>query len=147
MKESDKPKHIEAATAMVGELFKVLRIESINWRPHMPMVGVKHIAEASDRHGGKISHDVFDKVGCQHQDHRGGSFCGLKYDEHACDIAMMLQLKQHRTNSQVKTMLSELGTYLEGNGIDGIVFVDTPERYRIAKDADSESDSGAGQGD
>jgi hypothetical protein len=39
----------------MGDLFVPLSVESINWNPHPPTVGVRCVTEASDNHGGALT--------------------------------------------------------------------------------------------
>jgi hypothetical protein len=53
----------------------------------------------------------------------------LSYDEHKFDRVLFLQLRRHATNEEASKLLKDLAPTLEQNHIDGVSFVETPEKF------------------
>lgn len=106
--------------------FTVKSIENINHKPHPFMIGGRHIIFASDNYNGILGEAcIKDKQfpKCSH------SMCNLKYEEHTSDKVLFLSLVRELTNKEVQEALKKLP--LKENKIDGISFVETPEKFRI----------------
>lgn len=126
---------------LLAELFKVEGINEINWKvdghPGHPFtIGTEHVVHANDHHGGMLGEPTVQKIGCAFQDRSHGLKCGRPYTSHTHDSVLFLKLKGHALESRVKEILSNaqvLDTMAQAK-IDGFVFVETPEKFRIHKE-------------
>jgi hypothetical protein len=130
MDKETEAKVIAEAKEVMGDLFVPLSVESINWNPHPPTVGVRCVTEASDNHGGALTEAVFDKVGCEHTEFGRGR-CGLPMSAHKCDVVLFVKLTRNCDKQEAQTTLSRVVPILEKYKIDGFTFVETPEKFRI----------------
>jgi len=95
-------------------------VTCINHRPHMYMVGSKHIGYASDRHNGILDERTLETIPCAHPK------CRTSYSGHTYDTVMLLKLKRNATNKEIQTVLKEaVDLGMEADGIDGFVFIKT----------------------
>ena len=108
-----------------SELLTLKSIASVNHKPHVYVIGPKHIAYASDHCGGILGKETCEKVGCAHPG------CNTSYDEHTSETVMFIQLKKDCKNQEINDFLKTMVEDMELNKIDGIVFIDTTEKFRI----------------
>jgi hypothetical protein len=100
---------------------------------HPYTIGPKHIIHAFKHHGGSLgvsSIEEMEKAGpsCAHPG------CRAYYHEHKSDRAMFLQLTCNLTNKETGDLLYPVRIQLlEPEKIDGLSFIETPEKYRIAE--------------
>lgn len=109
-----------------NDLFLAKNIIDINHKPHLFMIGAKHIEAA----GKFIDEHVCRKVGCAHPG------CNIPYDKHTHDTVLCLQLKRNGTQEEANAALMPLGAILTEDKIDGLLFIETPEKFRIAQPND-----------
>lgn len=108
-------------------------VNTVNFKPHPYTIGPKHINYASDHCGGILGEDVCKKVPCAHSDRY--SSCKLSYDQHTYDTVLFLSLTRNVTEEEVKEVLNpKFGNFMEENGLDGVAFLETPQKYRITND-------------
>ena len=90
------------------------------------MLGPEHIAFCADNYGGRLGDACL-------ADRRfpicAQLGCFLRYEEHKSNRVLFLSLVRNLSNEKVKKILKDLP--LTENKIDGICFVETPEKYRI----------------
>lgn len=105
----------------------IKNVTSINHKPHPFTVGTRHVVEASEHHGGILGEEVMRKIACAHRN------CTLSYDQHTSDKVALVQQKRNCTTQEMQTWLKNLveAGWATEVGIDGFVFLDTPEHYRI----------------
>ena len=116
------------------ELLKIFektsfKFESIHWvnhNPHPFMIGPKHVIEASKNHMGMLGKEVFRKIPC------ASPCCNVPYDEHTYDTICFVSLKKDITNEEAQKDLKKINVFMmEHDLIEGYVFVDTKEKFRI----------------
>jgi hypothetical protein len=112
--------------AKTQDLFTVKSVTEVNHQPHQYMIGPKHITHAGDKHGGMLGLETLRAVRC------AVPHCQLSYDEHKFDRVLFLQLRRHATNEEASKLLKDLAPTLEQNHIDGVSFVETPEKFRFS---------------
>jgi|WetSurMetagenome_2_1015567.scaffolds.fasta_scaffold50434_6 hypothetical protein len=120
---------------LVGEIFSPAGVQEINWKvdgqPGHPFtIGPKHVAYASDHCSGMLGQEVCEKIGCAHPK------CGKPYGSHTHDTVLLLKLKGPAIESKVKEVLfnAQVTNLMAQAKIDGFVFVETPEKFRITKE-------------
>jgi len=135
MNDTEKQQLVKELAPFVDPLFTVEGINEINWKvngqPGHPFtIGPKHVAEASDNHHGMLGQEVCEKIPC------AARKCKQPFSAHTHDTVLFLKLKCHAIESQVKEILVNPGleTIMNRNKIDGFVFVETPEKFRITKE-------------
>lgn len=64
--------------------------------------------------------------------------CGGDYKEHTRDRVLVVYLKRDASESEARTHLQPLEVAFEADGIDGLIFIDTPEGFRIRDDNGNE---------
>jgi hypothetical protein len=107
------------------ELFTVKSITRVNHDPHPFMVGPQHVRHASEKHSGMLGEATLRAVPCAHPR------CNTDYDGHTSVNVLFLSLKKDVTNEEAAGLLEPLKDFLAENKIDGISFVETPEKFRI----------------
>jgi hypothetical protein len=116
----------EEIQKLVDGYFTVKSIMNINHDPHPFMLGPKHIRFASNKYMGMLGDACIndkDFPVCAH------SGCSLRYQDHKSDRVLALSLVKDLTNAEANNILKTIP--LIKNKIDGIIFVDTPEKFRI----------------
>ena len=108
-----------------NDLFIVSKVESVNHDPHPYTVGSKHIEHADENNGGQLDKQTIEEVEC------AASGCSLTYDEHKYDTVIFLQLKRNGTNIEAKKAFKSIEKELKTDNVDGIVMVETIEKFRI----------------
>ena len=124
---------IEKSQALLDDFFVVKSVMNVNHSlGHSYTIGPQHISWAADRHSGMLS-----KYAVETMEKAKGPSCAARgchhyYHEHKSDRVMFLQLKKNCTNQDVSVLLKSLSEdVLVPEKIDGICFVETPEKYRI----------------
>ena len=117
----------------VENLLKVSGIHEVNYRPHPFTVGPKHIADASENHGGLLGEATLQKIQCAHPN------CKLSYEDHDSDKVLFLQLTRNATEHEANNELVKIKDLLKEHNVDGIAFVDTEEKYIFIKDGNTEN--------
>lgn len=102
-------------------------VQAVNYKPHQYMIGARHVKHASDNFGGMLGEQTLKAVQCAHPG------CAVPYEEHTYDTVAFLQLKRNCTNDEIKPLMLVMSQKIEETkcGVDGFVFVDTPEKFRI----------------
>lgn len=103
------------------DVFTVLKVDNVNHKPHIPVIGTKAMNYAHKYGMGIIGNDS----PC---DHPG---CTLKIKDHTSDKVCFLKLKRNCTNTEAQTILKALTDDIGEKFIDGFAFVETTEKYRI----------------
>ena len=111
---------------LVDGYFIVKDITNINHNPHLFMLGPKHIKFVSNKYGGMLGDACINDKNFPTCSHPG---CNLRYQDHKFDRVIMLSLLKDVTNDEGSRILKSLP--LIENKIDGVVFVDTPEKFRF----------------
>lgn len=100
-------------------------ISQINHSPHPFTIGAKHVKHASKYHGGIIGDATFDTVPC------AVPCCTLSRYDHKYDTVLALQLVRNIEKAESDPVLKKITPILERESIDGIVFVETEEKFRV----------------
>lgn len=108
-----------------SELFTFKDIMNVNHKPHPYVIGPKHISYASDHFNGMLSESTCEMVPCAHPG------CTYSYKEHTSDKVLFLQLKRHMSANEANSFFVPLKETLIEQKIDGVTFVETPEKFRI----------------
>lgn len=113
-------------------LYTCKSVSNINHKPHPYVIGPKHIAYASDNWGGMLSEEAIiagekaSKCKCAHPG------CNISYEAHSKgDKVAFLQLLRNGTNDEANKILKKLVDQLGEAFVDGFLFVETPEKFRI----------------
>jgi hypothetical protein len=109
-----------------SDIFVCKDIMNVNHNPHPYTIGPKHIDYASKYHGGMIGQEACDNVPCAVPN------CRLSYDKHTSDKVLFLQLKRNATPDEAQPFFDSIKDTLLELKIDGVSFVETPEKFRIA---------------
>lgn len=108
------------------DLFKCLEVNNINHKPHPYMIGPAHIKYSNEGgRGGILNEQVCREVKCAH------TGCNLPYAEHTSDNVAFLQLLRNGINVEAGTILKKLVDSLGESFVDGFVFVETEEKFKI----------------
>jgi len=113
---------------LVTDPLKLVKIDHINFKPHPFTVGPKHIAYAAEYCCGGLGLEVLEKIPCAYPR------CMLPYDKHTSDHALFVSLVRNAKDAEVLEVLKSLTVSLGADKIDGLVFVATPEKFRIEKE-------------
>ena len=109
------------------EVFSFKDLMNVNQQPHTFMIGPKHVTHAADNHGGMLGKETTNKIPCAMKG------CDLMYDDHTKgDKVLFLQLKRDATNDEANEIIQPLAEGLKADGIDGLTFIETEEKYRIS---------------
>ena len=100
-------------------------VQNVNHRPHPYTVGAQHIKHASDKHGGRLGKETCDAIGCAFPG------CGKPYSEHVYDTVLFLQLKKDVDGKVLQDELRPIADQMNGDGVEGICFVETKEKFRV----------------
>ena len=131
MTDTEKSNHIsEKLTSQ--DLYRCDSVSNINHHPHPYVIGPRHIVYASDNWGGAlgekaiIAGEIAGKCSCAHPK------CNLPYEDHSKGnkVAFLQQLR-NGTNDEANKILKDLVDELGENFVEGFVFIDTPEKFRI----------------
>lgn len=102
---------------IVEGFFIVKSITNVNYKPHPYTIGPEHIKNS------KSMYLEPDSAPCAVQG------CRLKYAEHTSDKVLFLSILKDLTKDEAQNVLKKLP--LEENKIDGVAFIETPEKFRI----------------
>lgn len=114
------------------EVLNVLKVESVNHKPHLFMIGPRHVRFASDHFGGMLNEQALEaaeKAGIM----CAAPGCNLGYKKHTSDRVMFISLQRHATNKEVQDSLAKASDYMVTNDIDGVTFVETEEKFRVTE--------------
>lgn len=125
-KTTEKYKKLAEAGGPLHGLFVVKEIAGVNHKPHPFTVGPRHVSYASDHNGGMLTEEVCRKIPC------AASRCGIPYDQHTYETVLFLSLVRNISNKEAADALLAIKGDLIEDGIDGVSFVETPEKFRIA---------------
>ena len=103
-------------------------IMNINHNPHPFILGTKHISFCIDNYSGMLGDACVNDKRFPTCSHPG---CFNTYKEHTSDKVLFLQLTKNITSTQANKILKTLVDIMKQEQIDGISFVDTPEKFRI----------------
>lgn len=108
--------------------FHLVRVAEVNHvcttkpeaEPHIFKVTTKHVDEARKLGAPKVDPSLSP---C--------GICGGEYKDHMSDRVMVVQLLRDATAPEADKHLGPLQLAFDADGIDGMIFVDTPEKFRI----------------
>ena len=131
MNDQDREAKITEVLA-TQDLYRCKSVDNINHNPHPYMIGPKHVVYASDNHSGRLGEDAIlagEKAGKCNCAHPG---CNIPYESHSKgNKVAFLQLLRNGTNDEASKVLKDLVDQLGENFVEGFVFVDTDEKFRI----------------
>lgn len=113
------------------DLFNVLSIDNVNYKPHPFCIGSEHIQQYSLDTSKGCAMRVASNGKWSTNYKQGYNRCGLSIEEHTCDTVAFLQLLRNGTNNEAQIILKELVDKLGENFVTGFSFVETEEKYRI----------------
>lgn len=112
-----------------SDLIAVDDIIAVNYKPHPYMITDKHLERNEDSMyiGGSQIRSMERKYGpmC------GFDGCNLFIDQHTYDTVMTLKLLRNGTRDEALPILQDLSKVLSLTEVDGFVFLETDEKYRI----------------
>ena len=114
------------------DLFKIYDVDRVNHKPHPFMIGPRHVAHAADNHSGMLGEKTLEAIPC------AMPRCELSYHEHTSNLVVFLQLQRDGEAYEANEILGKLAPVLEENKIEGVVFVDTEEQFRINQTQNNE---------
>lgn len=118
----------EQIKAKIEGLFEFKSITNVNHNPHPFMIGSKHIMFCSENYGGILGDSCIQDKRFPTCSHPG---CNLGYESHTSDKVLFLSLLKDLAEDTAQSCLLSLKGILEADKIDGISFVETPEKYRF----------------
>ena len=107
------------------DVFMMKSIDNVNHKPHPYTIGPRHVAHAADHHSGILGQATVEAVKCAHPK------CDLPHDQHTSDKVIFLSIKRNASEKEANDILQPLGKKMETDKIDGLTFVETPEKFRI----------------
>lgn len=110
--------------------FIVKSITGVNHRPHPYVIGPRHIGWASDHWNGMLGKAAIKDFEA-HGGHCAHPNCTLPLDQHTYDTVLFLSLKKDVLKEDARDILAPVGEQMQKDKIDGLCFVETPEKYRI----------------
>ena len=147
MKREEQVKVINETLAKAN-ILEGMSIESINYKPHPYCIDLAHVVFASDNHSGMLSEDTIVEL----ENKKGKGMCGmyvsldgryvngprrgyykcrLTYKEHTFNVVLFVKLKRNASNLEVFTELKKVLDLIKQYKIEGVMFVETPEKYRV----------------
>lgn len=99
-------------------------VMNVNHKPHVPVIGTKHVVWASDHNGGMLSGDC--PIPCAHPG------CQLRLDQHTSDRVAFVKLQRNTNNAEMQEWMKSLLPWTEKHKIDGFCFVEN-KGYRVSK--------------
>lgn len=123
---SNEEKEIKLKEALkLQDVFKSRGIQYVNHKPHIYMIGTKHVAHASDNHGGMLGDETLESIPCAQPE------CGLFYKDHTSDQVAFLQSIKNSTNDEASIALKAIVKELGEKFVDGFAFVES--KFEITK--------------
>jgi hypothetical protein len=96
---------------------RLLRVESVNFKPHPFMIGTRHVAHAADKCCGMLGEETMRAIPCAQ---RG---CRSSFEEHVHDTVAFLELTRDASQDETRAVLLPLCKEIEDDDIDGVAFV------------------------
>lgn len=119
--------------------FKVVRMTSVNHKPHPYMIGPRHVSHASNHFGGILGDAAIEDaerngIGCANRDHHGT--CGLTRAEHTSERVVVVAVPNDRDEDLNKIpglgpWLQSIKPLIEANGVAGWVFPRKAQADRV----------------
>ena len=118
--------------ALFGDLFEVLKIESCNYKvcgePGHPFtIGPKHVDYAAKYHSNLLGLETLKVISC------AAPLCHRAYEDHTHDTVAFVKLTRNCKAEEASAALMNGKAFMEAEDIDGVAFVETPEKYRVAE--------------
>lgn len=132
-------KYQALASDAFKEVFEVCAVDACNFKPHPYTIGEEHVALASDKYGGILGGEVVEQLGCAHREKGSYRKCGLSMEKHVHDTLLFLKLKRNANPREAGALVLTLKEAMEADQIDGVCFVDTPEKFRFVEDEPKET--------
>lgn len=114
----DSKKRDEMATkyaSLMTDPLKFVKIDNANYKPDVFVVGPKHIAYASNHHGGMLGEETCEAIPC--------CGCGKPLSAHTYDTVVFIEVTRKCTQAEVQAVLTkEVGKMAGEDGIDGFAF-------------------------
>lgn len=107
------------------DVFKVLKVDHVNHRPHPFMIGPKHVAHAADHHMGRLGEETCKLIPCAWKG------CTSSYEEHTSDNVCFLQLRRNATQDEANKIMVSLREHIGDQLVDGFAFVETEENFTV----------------
>lgn len=123
---SNKEKEIKLKKALkLQNVFKSKGIQQVNHKPHIYMIGTRHVVHASDNCGGMLGDATLESIPCAQPQ------CGLFYKDHTSDQVAFLQSIKNSTNDEANIALKAIVKKLGEEFVDGFAFVES--KFKITK--------------
>jgi hypothetical protein len=117
-------KHQLVLRSKQQDCFIVDDVLAINHKPHPYTIGPKHIKYVNDNHRADLGEQECKEVQCAHPG------CKYTYEKHTSDRVAALKLTRNASIEEANVAI-QIIMIPEITGLDGIVLVDTPEKYRV----------------
>lgn len=122
----------EKYSAVEVDGFKVHDITTINHKPHPFVIGPKHVAFCADNYGGMLGD------ACTNDERFpacSAPGCYLTMREHTSNKVMAVMLTKNLSQEEAQQSLKRyVDAGMEDDGIEGFVFIESPEEFRIEED-------------
>ena len=107
------------------DIIKIGGIIEKNYKPHQFTISNKHIKDADENNKGILSEEICQKYKCGHKG------CKLKYEDHTCDMELVLQLKKDITQIEAHDQLFKLKPDLLMHDVNHIAFAESEENFKF----------------
>lgn len=113
------------ADLLRSSAFMVKEITHINFKPHPFTIGPAHLKNSGPTLDADSAPCAFKKG--------GGHFeaCALSHAEHKSDTVLALQLRRNTDTDAAQKALKSIATEMETDKINGVIFVETKDKFRI----------------
>lgn len=101
---------------LITDPLELIKAEHINFQPHPFVIGPRHVAHASDHHGGILGESTMEAIPCAE---RG---CGKPLSAHTHETALFLKVLRKCTNREAAAVLCAVKQQAEEDGVAGFAF-------------------------
>lgn len=116
------------------DFIKLLEIQEVNHKPHPYIIGPKHVTYASDHCCGRLGEDVMNALpSCKPKGYYGPD---VYLKDITFDRVCFMQLTRSVPRKEFLEGMQPAMDEWEKAGIDGMVFVETDEGYRVIGEDD-----------
>jgi len=118
----------------VFSFITVKNIDDVNHKPHQFVAGVKHIEHASVNCGGILGERTMNEIPSYSPNGRGLTSPPVFMKDITFDTVCFIQLTCNVSHEEFSKIVPTLEKY--ESIVDGIVLIDTPEKFRIEGEED-----------
>jgi len=111
---------LESLPKPLSRDFDLKKVKNVNHRPHVFMVGPRHVKHASDNCCGMLGEATMREIPCSMKN------CGLSYAEHKSDRVLFIKVlvkKEIKDLFDLTGYLNTIKDKLTSLNIDGVAFI------------------------